>query len=304
MAIFDVKKGFGACLAAGAAALAYATIVEPYDIAVERVEISLPRLPKTFDGLSILLISDLHTRRMGRREKLLCRILSVIEPVDVALLTGDLIHTVQGVEPFLEIAKGINSASGIFAVFGNSEHKNGVDPYAFASVLSENGIAPLLNRHVTISRNGADICLAGVDDPVTNNDHLGDALSGAASDMCTLLMMHSPDGIAEAIVRGVDLVFSGHTHGGQVRLPLVGAPFTHSHLGPRMSSGYYSGRRLRGVIGLRPGRTQLYVSRGVGISGMALRFMCPPEIAVITLRRGMPQFIAGKRGKSNAQRPY
>ncbi len=115
---------------------------------------------------------------------------------------------------------------------------------------------------------------------------LRDALQGIPEGLCTLLLMHSPDGVAEAVVYGVDLVLSGHTHGGQVRFPFVGAPYTHSYLGRRMSSGLYAGRGLRRVVGIRPGRTQLYVSRGIGISGLALRFMTRPEVTVITLQRG------------------
>ena len=107
----------------------------------------------------------------------------------------------------------------------------------------------------------------------------------------SLKLMHSPDGIAEAVVRGVDVVLSGHTHGGQVRLPFYGAPHTHTILGRRMSDGYYAAKRLRRAIGIRPGRTQLYVTRGLGVSGLALRFLAPPELTLLTLRRGAPGLI-------------
>ena len=127
-----------------------------------------------------------------------------------------------------------------------------------------------------------------MDDPVNDKDDLAAALRGVPDDRFTLLLMHSPDGIAEAVMRGVDVVLSGHTHGGQVRLPFFGAPHTHTLLGRRMSDGYYAGRRLRRAIGIRPGRTQLYVTRGLGVSGLALRFLAPPELTLITLRRGAP----------------
>ena len=176
----------------------------------------------------------------------------------------------------------------MYAVFGNSEHKNGVRPYAFSRTLAEQGIPPLMNRHVRLTRGGAQIALAGVDDPVNDLDRLEDALAGIPADLFTLVLMHSPDGIAEAVVRGVDLVLSGHTHGGQIRLPWYGALYTHSAMGRRMSDGYYSRRRLRRAIGIRPGRTQLYVTRGIGVSGLALRFLTRPELTVLTLRRGAP----------------
>ena len=203
-------------------------------------------------------------------------------------LTGDLIHTAAGTDPFLHLAQSFQSRDGAFAIFGNSEHKNGVRPFAFSQTLAQNHITPLLNRHVVLSRGSSQIALVGVDDPVNDKDRLDEALDGVPDDLFTLLLMHSPDGIAEAVVRGVDVVLSGHTHGGQISLPFYGPPYTHSELGRRMSSGYYSRRRLRHAIGIRPGRTQLYVTRGIGVSGLALRFLTRPELTVITLRRGLP----------------
>jgi predicted MPP superfamily phosphohydrolase len=208
--------------------------------------------------------------------------------VDLVAVTGDLIHTPAGTEPFLRLAQVWRARDGAYAVFGNSEHKNGVRPYALSRTLAEHGVAPLLNRHALLSRGDARLALAGVDDPVNDKDRLDEALAGIPDGVFTLLLMHSPDGVAEAVVRGVDVVLSGHTHGGQIRLPLLGAPYTHSHLGRRMSDGYYARGRLRRAVGIRPGRTQLYVSRGLGVSGLALRFLVRPELTLLTLRRGLP----------------
>lgn len=277
----------GAALSVGAlAALGYALGVEPYAVETVRLTLRLPRLPQAFDGYTILQVSDLHMSRMGRREKIVRSLIEAIGPVDMVAVTGDLVHTQRGIAPFLELAQAFQARDGAYAIFGNSEHKNGVRPYAFAKTLASNTIRPLLNRHILITRGDAQLAVAGVDDPVNDLDRLPVALRGIPEGLCTLLLMHSPDGIAEAVVYGVDLVLSGHTHGGQVRFPLIGAPYTHSYLGRRMSSGLYAGRGLRRVVGIRPGRTQLYVSRGIGISGLALRFLTRPEVAVITLRRG------------------
>jgi len=291
-------RTWGAALGAGAlAALGYALGVEPYAVQTVRLTLRLPRLPVAFDGYTILQVSDLHMSRMGRREKIVRSLFDEIGPVDLVAVTGDLVHTQRGIVPFLELAQSFQARDGAYAIFGNSEHKNGVRPYAFAKTLADNTIHPLLNSHVLLSRGDAQIALAGVDDPVNDLDRLRDALHHIPEGMCTLLLMHSPDGIAEAVVYGVDLALSGHTHGGQVRFPLVGAPYTHSYLGRRMSSGLYAGRGLRRVVGIRPGRTQLYVSRGIGISGLALRFLTRPEVTVITLRRGHtpPDKIKRKR---------
>ena len=275
----------------GLGLLAYAAGWEPYAIETVHLDLFAPRLPDAFDGYTIVQVSDLHMRQLGRREKILETLLRGLPPADLVAVTGDLVHTPAGIGPFLQLAQAFDAKDGVYAVFGNSEHKNGVRPYAFAHALSEHGITPLMNSHRLLSRGGAQIVLAGVDDPVNDKDDIGAALKNAPSDLFTLLLMHSPDPIAEAVFRGVDVVLSGHTHGGQIRLPWLGALYTHSLLGRRMSDGYYSRSRLRRAIGIRPGRTQLYVTRGIGISGLALRFLTRPELTVITLRRGLPHVV-------------
>jgi predicted MPP superfamily phosphohydrolase len=172
-----------------------------------------------------------------------------------------------------------------WAIYGNSEHKNGVQANLFSQLLSQNGITPLVNSCRVLQRGTDSLCIAGVDDPCTGYDDLDGALEQAPRDTCTVLLMHSPDPVGAACARGMDLVISGHTHGGQVRLPFVGAVLTRSELGRRMCEGLYAGKRLQSIIGQRPGRTQLYISRGVGVSGLAIRFLCPPQINLITLRR-------------------
>ena len=268
--------------------LAYAVGVEPYLIETVHLDLYAPRLPEAFDGYTVIQVSDLHMRQRGRRERLLERLARALPPADLVAVTGDMIHTAAGIEPFLQLAEAFPSRDGAYAIFGNSEHKNGVRPYAFSRTLAEHGITPLLNRHVLLPRGDAQIALAGVDDPVNDLDRLDEALAGVPEGVFTLLLMHSPDGIAEAVVRGVDVVLAGHTHGGQVRLPFLGAPYTHSLMGRRMSDGYYSRGRLRRAIGIRPGRTQLYVTRGIGVSGLSLRFGARPELTILTLRRGSP----------------
>lgn len=274
---------------AGAGLLAYAAGVEPYAIETVHLELFAPRLPEAFDGYTITQISDLHMRQMGRRERRLKALLEQLSAADLVAVTGDLVHTPAGIAPFLELAQSFRAKDGVYAIFGNSEHKNGVRPYAFSRTLAENAIMPLMNQHVLISRGDAQIVLAGVDDPVNDKDDTAAALKDAPPDLFTLLLMHSPDSVADAVGRGVDIVLSGHTHGGQIRLPWYGPLYTHSLLGRRMSDGYYSRRRLRRVIGIRPGRTQLYVTRGIGISGLALRFLTRPELTIITLKRGLPR---------------
>ena len=268
--------------------LAYAVGIEPYAIETVHIEMRVPRLPPAFDGYKIYQVSDLHMRQIGRRERRIAKLLEALPPADLVAVTGDLVHTPAGIAPFLKLAESFRATDGAYAVFGNSEHKNGVRPHRFARTLDAHGVTPLMNTHVLLERGGVTLALAGVDDPVNDKDRLADALHGVPSNVCTLLLMHSPDGIAEAVFRGVDVVLSGHTHGGQVAFPFIGAPYTHSLFGRRMSHGYYAAKKMRRLIGVRPGRTQLYVTRGLGVSGLALRFLTRPELTIITLRRGVP----------------
>lgn len=280
---------------AAAAAFVYAVAIEPFAIETVDIEIFLPRLPIEFDGYTVLQLSDLHTSRYGKREQIVADLIKSLPIPDLVVITGDLVHTSKGIPPFLRVTDGVKGRDGIFAVFGNSEHKNGIRPAAFSKLLSDSGIQPLLNSHCLIARGGKQIALVGVDDPVSLRDCMEDGLEGLDDSIFKVLLMHSPDGIAEAVVRGIDLTLSGHTHGGQVKFPLFGAPYTHSTLGRRMSNGYYAGSNLKRIIGIRPGRSQLYVTRGLGVSGVALRFLCRPELTRITLRKGVPRAKIGEK---------
>ena len=271
-------------IAIGAGLLAYATLIEPYALHVERVTITCERLPEQFDGYRVLLLSDFHSRGIGRRERGVLKIAEDLGEHDLIALCGDLIYTPLGMAEMAQFVSKLKARDGVYATFGNSEHKNGVVPHVLAKRLSDSGAAMLLNRHARVRRERSAIVIAGVDDPVSFHDDIGAALRGVGEDEFTLLLMHTPDSVALAAARGVDLVLSGHTHGGQVKLPLVGAAFTHSFLGTAMSHGLYCGKRLSKVLGFRTGRTQLYVTRGIGISGLAMRFLCRPEITSITLR--------------------
>jgi len=281
--------GWGALTAAGL--LGYAAGVEPFLIETVHQEISLPRLPLAFDGYTIYIVSDLHTRRFGPREELVRSILNSLPEPDLLALPGDMVHTGMGIAPFLKLAQSFRARDGVYAVYGNSEYKNGIRPKAFAKTLADNDIVPLLNRSLTITRGDDELEIAGVDDPVNWVDDVDVALQDVPEERCVVMLMHSPDSIAHAVRRGVDLVLSGHTHGGQIRFPLIGSPYTHVSIGPRMSSGYYARVKLKECIGIWPGRTQLYVTRGIGVSGLALRFLCRPEFTILTLRRGKPGIV-------------
>jgi len=149
------------------------------------------------------------------------------------------------------------------------------------AALTANGITMLTNASVPIERNGSRIWLAGVDDPLQGGPDPEVAIPVAIRNVANepiLLMCHAPDYADELLEhpagKAVDLMFSGHTHGGQVRLPLVGA-LSLPMMGLKYVEGWF-----------RIGSLQLYVNRGIGTVGLPFRLNCPPEITIFMLRKG------------------
>ncbi len=270
----------------GAALFTYASAIEPQLVEHVQFTLNCPRLPAEFDGYRVLLLSDFHSRKFGMREQNVLKTIQNLPPHDIIALCGDLVHTPEGTEGMAKFIGQLHANDGVFVTFGNSEHKNGVVPHTLAKAFSAVGAKMLINKNTTINRGDSCIAIAGVDDNVSGHDKIQDALKSIPDNQFKLLLMHSPDSIGKAAAFGVDLVLSGHTHGGQVKFPFIGSPYTHSHFGSRMSHGLYRKKKLSSLIGFHAGITQLYVTRGVGTSGLALRFLCRPEITTITLRRG------------------
>jgi predicted MPP superfamily phosphohydrolase len=195
------------------------------------------------------------------------------EAPDLVALTGDFVSYDHAIEELAETLAPLAAAPaplGMFAVPGNHDYWEGLP--AIRRALAPLGIEFLMNARRTLRRGGADLVLVGVDDQWNGQPDLAAALDGAPRDAFTLLLAHCPDMADEAAERGVSLQLSGHTHGGHVRLPVLGALCLPRH-GWRYPAGHE-----------HVGATQVYVSRGIG--GLPLRLGCPPEATIITLRRG------------------
>jgi predicted MPP superfamily phosphohydrolase len=278
-----------ALLAALQAALSalvfYATAIEPFRLGVTHLELHTRKLPPGA-RVRLVQISDLHVERITRRERALIERVNALQ-ADFILLTGDYLNfSYIGEERAIRDARrvlgGLRAhslrARGIYAVRGTHQ----VDPNRLMPVLFEGLDIPWLrNRHEVVERAGPDgrrfrLCFAGasctrrreIDIPAVQR-----ALEGAPPDAFTVLLFHVPDRVREAQAGGVDLYLAGHTHGGQLRLPLYGALLTATEAGKRHEMGRYD---LDGLT--------LYVSRGIGMEGMAApraRFLCPPEIVCV-----------------------
>ncbi len=267
----------------GIGTIVYAWAIEPYHIQVTERTIGMPELPDSLDGLTICHLSDLHVGDFRRIEKALVRKLSGRE-VDLCVITGDLVSCPQGMKHVGRILSHLKSHHGFYAVFGNSEHESWTPGVPIAEELEAEGIRVLINQGRRVTINGSEVLIGGVDDPYLGRAEPDRALAGSAP--LTILLAHSPDIVRDLGDEMPDLILSGHTHGGQICLPFLGALWLHCrHPKLGIRNGYYGPDELSRIARRGLGRTQMYVSRGLGGSGIRARFLCRPEVAFLTLRK-------------------
>jgi predicted MPP superfamily phosphohydrolase len=273
----------GCILGLAAAALGgYSFFIERSAIGLTQLELAFNRLPRAFDGFTILQISDLHIAHWTRLERKMEKLISGLEP-DMLVLTGDNAVSSKGARLLREFLGRIRPNRETYLIYGNTENKREYGRRRRED-LDWPGLHVLVNEHVPIERDGKKIILVGVDDPFTRHDDLDRALAGAPKDAFKLLLAHAPSIAGDARNAGIDLILSGHTHGGQIRFPLIGAIYPHLKKYRRLIMGLFEGDRLSCILKKDAGEMQVYVSRGIGISNLPLRFLCPPEIVHITLR--------------------
>ena len=249
---------------------------------VNEYEIVSNRIPEAFAGFRIAQVSDLHNKDFGEGYGQLLTLLSQINP-DIIVVTGDLIDSRQtDLDIALEFAWQAGKIARVYYVSGNHEAR--VPEYEDLKIgLVKAGVVILENQKVEITREGESITLMGIDDPSFQEDYLfGDSESVARqaienlqneSDGYTILLSHRPELFDLYVETEMDLVFSGHAHGGQFRLPFVGGLVAPNQgFFPKYDAGLFS-----------EGSTNMIVSRGVGNSIIPIRFNNRPEIIVATL---------------------
>lgn len=261
-----------------------------YNLRLETPQIHIPGLPPPFKGLKIAQLTDLHSSFIVSEGLLRSATRLVMEEnPDVVCLTGDFVtgetkffsssigsFNNKHLEKCISALKGLSAPMGIYAVLGNHDFWSGKEAIkaitnGFSSRLN---VVWLRNRGIRLEKKGEKIDILGVDDYWESSSSVGDALRGVDKDGVRILLSHNPD-INEQIElerHRIDLVISGHTHGGQIKAPIIGAPFMPSKFGQKYLSGL-----------VRDGLRQTYISRGVGHLMAPIRLNCPPEATVMTL---------------------
>ena len=253
---------------------------------VNEYEIVSDRIPEAFAGFRIAQVSDLHNKDFGEGYGQLLTLLSEINP-DIIVVTGDLIDSRQtDLDVALEFAWQAGKIARVYYVSGNHEAR--VPEYEdLKTGLVKAGVVILENQKVQITREGESITLMGIDDPSFQEDYLfGDSESVArqaienlqnVSDGYTVLLSHRPELFDLYVETGMDLVFSGHAHGGQFRLPFVGGLVAPNQgFFPKYDAGQFTGEN-----------TTMIVSRGVGNSIIPMRFNNRPEIIVVEFQKSI-----------------
>ena len=260
----------------------YSSLIARHEISVLSRHIEIQNLPTSFVGYRIIQLSDFHLEEFTE-PFFLERVVENVNRLDadLVLLTGDFIT--RGSLNFLFEHRAATRCAEIlatihcpqkFAVLGN--HDVAVSAPMVTAALQAEGLPVLHNRYETISMRGDALHIAGTADPGTDRPDLNTAIPSSPRGP-VLLMSHAPD-YADFVIshprgKGVDLMLSGHSHGGQVRLPVLG-PLVLPPLGRKYVEGLF-----------RFDRMQLYVNRGLGTVGIPIRLNCPPEVTLITLDR-------------------
>lgn len=258
----------------GAATFTLVISNEINDVTVERVVVPITRLPEALEGYRIVQLSDIHLYPITSldRVKRAVAMANALKP-DLAVLTGDYVwRNVEAIYDLAPALASLDARQGVYAALGN--HDLWADVEVVTQGFKEQSLPLLVNAGITLGTNSAPLYLAGLDDGWSGRPDLHAALAGAPKGAPVVLLLHEPDLADNMAADGrITLQLSGHSHGGQVRLPLTG-PLVLPYLGNKYDFGLYN------VAGM-----WLYTNRGLGEISIPLRYNCAPEVTEITLVR-------------------
>lgn len=265
----------GAIAGAGITAVsgyAYATKIEPEWLTVEKVSVPLKNLPAALEGFRIVQLSDFHLYPFTQIDLVqeAVALANSLQP-DLVVLTGDyVLETADSIFEVAPVLAGLNGKYGLFATLGN--HDWWTNAQVIKQGLQESRITLLDNTGVSLPVGNSQLYVAGVDDCWSGQPDLNAALEGMKGGETAVLLAHEPDFADEFAKNGrIGLQLSGHTHGGQVRIPGIGAPVLPPY-GQKYDMGLKKAQEM-----------WVYTTRGIGVIGPPVRFNCSPEITELTL---------------------
>ncbi|MDD4842829.1 MAG: metallophosphoesterase [Anaerotignum sp.] len=233
-------------------------------------------VPEGFDGYKILQVSDLHNKSFGQNQERLLNKIRTAEP-DIIVITGDLIDRNRtDLEVAMTFVEGAVTLAPVYYVSGNHEHQSGCFD-ELAEKLTSAGVIVLENGKSMVERNGDTIEILGLADKRVNPYYaqvLSTLIKGGNEASFRVLLSHRPELFETYVESGVNLAFTGHAHGGQIRLPLIGGIFAPNQgFFPAYTSGIYEEEN-----------TAMVVSRGLGGSSFPFRIFNRPEVVMVTLK--------------------
>lgn len=247
-------------------------------IVIHSQTINDSELAAFFNGFKVVQISDLHIYRFGNRERMLVSLIGKLDP-QLIFITGDFANRNSTIVSALKVVGKIAENRNVIAILGNSDHQNGlekIDTQKLVSGLNKIGVHILVNKSIKLKNEVDSVYIIGLDDNYLWKDDFFKATANVPSTVKKILLAHSPDIVSKVRLGKINLVLSGHTHGGQINLPFVGAIVTN-----RVCNSFY--KFVSGLYSYQ--NTKLYVNRGIGTSSVPLRLFCRPEITVFEFHK-------------------
>jgi len=267
-----LKSAVAGAVVLGTTSVCYG-FAEAGNVQIVRKTVTLPNLPKAFDGTTVAFLTDIHHGPYVSLDFVasVVRATKMLQP-DLIIHGGDyILRSAEYTRPCFEVFSALRAPLGVYGVLGNHDHWHALQTTQEA--MRASGITELTNCGVWLTKGNSRLRLCGVDDLMRGEPTIVPALGDTTVNDACILVSHNPD-FAETIRdTRVGLVLSGHTHGGQVNVPNMRNPFIPSQYGDKYRAGLCDAPA-----------TRVYVSRGLGVTGIPVRYNCPPELTLLTLR--------------------
>ncbi|RLL45176.1 metallophosphoesterase [Oceanobacillus piezotolerans] len=276
-----LKRGLASLITAlglSGSGYVYARNIEPFLLQIKKESIRSHKIPSSFNGFKIVQFSDTHIGfhyGLEQLNKLVSKI-NNLKP-DIIVFTGDLVDEPNKYNNHFnlqEILSKLQAGYGKYWIYGNHDH-GGYGTDIINNVMEQSGFNLLQNSHTLIENGNDRFILAGIDDVMLGDPDIHAALNNANDELFTILLSHEPDFADYVSSFPVDVQFSGHSHGGQVRLPFIGHLYT-----PDFAQKY-----VQGKYQIKDSDLTLFVNSGIGTTRLPYRFLCKPEVHLYTLER-------------------